>query len=436
MSDSVSEERLRLRWGPEEEVRVGVLSRFERRLGGLVEGAFAKVFKGGVEPVELAGALREETDSRRVISATRTLVPNDFLIELSGRDHEHLVPYEQALATELAEIIKDHAADQRYTFVGNVRVRFARNDSLDTGIFTVSSGVIGPAAGAPGRPGWPSQVPHGARPAAGGRPGRWGPVWGRRWPPHPCRTHLRSPRHLMLLPRPRPPGQPADLWARPPGPPGEGAAAPRPAPGAPPQGGDPGVSAPGGGAAPGGQGAPGAGAPPGAAAPEAGWVPAGQPGRPQPGQAGQERLGKGSPGPMPPDAGAGMAAPGGWNAIPGRPRLLVAAAGDEGPQGGLIREYAIEGDHVLVGRTAESTIRLTDTRVSRRHGEITRLAGAANGMDVYLYRDLDSTNGSLVNGQRVSRAELRDGDQIQLGSTTLVFRVDPLGYRGYGPGQR
>ena len=144
---------------------MGVLSRFERRLGGLVEGAFAKVFKGGVEPVELAGALREETDSRRVISATRTLVPNDFLIELSGRDHEHLVPFEQALATELAEIIKDHAADQRYTFVGNVRVRFARNDSLDTGIFTVSSGVIGPAAGAPGRPGWPPQVPHGARPA-------------------------------------------------------------------------------------------------------------------------------------------------------------------------------------------------------------------------------------------------------------------------------
>jgi pSer/pThr/pTyr-binding forkhead associated (FHA) protein len=131
-----------------------------------------------------------------------------------------------------------------------------------------------------------------------------------------------------------------------------------------------------------------------------------------------------------------MVAPGGWNAIPGRPRLLVAAAGDEGPQGGLVREYAIEGDHMLVGRTAESTIRLTDTRVSRRHGEITRLAGAANGMDVYLYRDLDSTNGSLVNGQRVSRAELRDGDQIQLGSTTLVFRVDPVGYRGYGPGQR
>ena len=411
---------------------MGVLSRFERRLGGLVEGAFAKVFKGGVEPVELAGALREETDSRRVISATRTLVPNDFLIELSGRDHEHLVPFEQALATELAEIIKDHAADQRYTFVGNVRVRFARNDSLDTGIFTVSSGVIGPAAGVPGRPGWPPQVPHGARPA-----GPAGPVG----PPTPMPHAPQAPPAPHAPAASQAPGQPADLWARPPGPGGGGVAAPGPAPEALPQGGDPGVSAPGGGAAPGGQGAPGGGGPPGAAAPGAGWLPAGQPGQPgqqpgQPGQPGQERLSKGPAGPVPPDAGAGMVAPGGWNAIPGRPRLLVAAAGDEGPQGGLVREYAIEGDHMLVGRTAESTIRLTDTRVSRRHGEITRLAGAANGMDVYLYRDLDSTNGSLVNGQRVSRAELRDGDQIQLGSTTLVFRVDPVGYRGYGPGQR
>ena len=70
MSDSVSRGAAPITLGPEEEIRVGVLSRFERRLGGLVEGAFAKVFKGGVEPVELAGALREETDSRRVISAT------------------------------------------------------------------------------------------------------------------------------------------------------------------------------------------------------------------------------------------------------------------------------------------------------------------------------------------------------------------------------
>lgn len=129
-----------------------------------------------------------------------------------------------------------------------------------------------------------------------------------------------------------------------------------------------------------------------------------------------------------------MAASPGWNAIPGRPRLVLAGAGDSG-QSSHGGEYTIDGDHVLLGRTAESTIRLADTRVSRRHGEITRLAGAANGVDVYIYRDLDSTNGSLLNGRRVSRAELHDGDRIELGSTTLVFRVDPVRYP-YGPGPR
>ena len=65
---------------------MGVLQRFERRLGGLVEGAFAKVFKGGVEPVELAGALTRECDDRKATSAKRTLVPNDFVIHLSDSD--------------------------------------------------------------------------------------------------------------------------------------------------------------------------------------------------------------------------------------------------------------------------------------------------------------------------------------------------------------
>ena len=45
---------------------MGALQRFERRLGGLVEGAFARVFKGGVEPVELASALREMHPDARV----------------------------------------------------------------------------------------------------------------------------------------------------------------------------------------------------------------------------------------------------------------------------------------------------------------------------------------------------------------------------------
>ena len=62
---------------------VGVLQRFERRLGGLVEGAFAKVFKGDVQPVEVAGALQRETDDKKtIVGQGKVLVPNDFVVEL------------------------------------------------------------------------------------------------------------------------------------------------------------------------------------------------------------------------------------------------------------------------------------------------------------------------------------------------------------------
>lgn len=139
---------------------MGVLQRFERRLGGLVEGAFAKVFKGGVEPVELAGALARECDDRKAVSATRSLVPNEFTISLSDQDYERLSPYSQALGEELATLVREHAAEQRYTFVGPVIVKLAHDGELPLGIYRVESSV----SGAPGLSG-----PGGGRHPSGSR---------------------------------------------------------------------------------------------------------------------------------------------------------------------------------------------------------------------------------------------------------------------------
>lgn len=163
---------------------MGILQRFERRLGGLVEGAFARVFKGGVEPVEIAAALRREADDHRAISPTRTLVPNVYRIELSRSDYERLTPYLQPLSDELADIVAEHAAESRYTFVGAVDVRFALDDNVDVGVFHVRSEVNsdGPApapirqpvaaAPAPVRrpvpPAAPAPMPTATQPAAAG----------------------------------------------------------------------------------------------------------------------------------------------------------------------------------------------------------------------------------------------------------------------------
>jgi hypothetical protein len=129
---------------------VGVLQRFERRLGGLVEGAFARVFKGGVEPVELAEALTRECDERRARGAKRTLVPNEFVIHLSDPDYARLAPYRQALGDELATLVREHATAQRYTFVAPVQVSLELDPELSVGRYEIESAVAGqaPARGA------------------------------------------------------------------------------------------------------------------------------------------------------------------------------------------------------------------------------------------------------------------------------------------------
>ena len=113
---------------------VGVLQRFERRLGGLVEGTFAKVFKGEVQPVEIASALQREADDRKtVVAEGRVLVPNDYVVELGSSDYSRLAPYEGPLGKELASMVSEHADEQGYSFVGPVKVRLEEVGELDTG---------------------------------------------------------------------------------------------------------------------------------------------------------------------------------------------------------------------------------------------------------------------------------------------------------------
>ena len=72
---------------------MSLAQRFERRLEGLVGGAFARVFKGQVEPVEIGSALqREAADKRNVMGNGKVLSPNRYRVTLSPSDYERLVP--------------------------------------------------------------------------------------------------------------------------------------------------------------------------------------------------------------------------------------------------------------------------------------------------------------------------------------------------------
>jgi len=134
---------------------VGALQRFEKRLEGMVEGAFAKVFKGVVHPVEILNAMQGEAAAQKSpLPGGRILVPNRYVVHLSAADHARLAPYASALSKELAQTHSEYLGEQGWVVYGDVVVEFARDDALDTGTFHVVGHVhtggdagVGAAAG-------------------------------------------------------------------------------------------------------------------------------------------------------------------------------------------------------------------------------------------------------------------------------------------------
>ncbi len=70
----------------------------------------------------------------------------------------------------------------------------------------------------------------------------------------------------------------------------------------------------------------------------------------------------------------------------------------------------------MIGRSHTCNLTLDDDTVSRQHAELREEDGS------WVITDLDSTNGVRVNGWRVPRAVLREGDLVSLGATRLAFR--------------
>jgi hypothetical protein len=88
------------------------------------------------------------------------------------------------------------------------------------------------------------------------------------------------------------------------------------------------------------------------------------------------------------------------------------------------REHRLIGDTIIIGRAVENDIVITSKRVSREHARVRR-----EGWRVIL-EDLDSTNGTFLNGERVlAPVELRDEDHITIGDVTLTFHDPDITYR-------
>src|SRR6266849_10021127 len=83
----------------------------------------------------------------------------------------------------------------------------------------------------------------------------------------------------------------------------------------------------------------------------------------------------------------------------------------------------LERKEVTLGRALEADVRVSDSRASRLHARITTERGEKKGERRYRLTDLDSTNGTILNGKPIDEAFLLDGDKFEIGDQLIRFEM-------------
>ncbi len=83
--------------------------------------------------------------------------------------------------------------------------------------------------------------------------------------------------------------------------------------------------------------------------------------------------------------------------------------------------YELEADETMIGRNPTTDITLLDDGISREHAIISY----EESTHEYVVEDLQSTNGTKVNGKRVRSATLQPNDEIRIGNTSFRFGIGP-----------
>ena len=396
---------------------MSLAQRFERRLEGVVGSAFARVFKGQVEPVEIGNALqREAGDKRAVMPNGQVLAPNRYRVSLGTQDYERLVPWEGQLCNSLAELVQEYLDDHSMATVGDIEVYLHHDDTLHTGVFGVASRMEAAAPprqrpfdslslpAVPGQDPGQYEHPFGSPPQSHGASAYPGPEqhpeapydYDRSGPaPSDGNAYTDNPNQSY---EGQPPYQPAAPYGQ--GDYGHGGYDQ----GQYPQGQH--ESAQPGGPVPGSYGYGPAGAAGGYAA--AGYAAANAP-APQflYGQPSAEGHTAGPPSNQPYAEPRQQEPP----RPPRQPRVGVFVDGSDA-------HLILRNGSNVIGRGQDCDLQVSDQGVSRRHIDI-----QYDGRYAVVY-DLGSTNGTSVNGQPIGSHQLRHGDVIRIGHSQLVYQQE------------
>lgn len=178
---------------------MGVLQDFERRLEGAVEGFFARAFRSGLQPVELAKALQRYAEDNQHVTDAGVIVPNVFRFTLSPKDVERLASFGTSLRRELAQVVARTVDERGWTLRGPVHVLVETAEHVKYGMYELTGRVEGSQAAAssaaPARP-----ADHAPSPAPAAPPAAPGGAVAHRVT-LPDGTHVRLERGRMTLGR-------------------------------------------------------------------------------------------------------------------------------------------------------------------------------------------------------------------------------------------
>jgi hypothetical protein len=130
---------------------MGVLQDFEKRLEGAVEGFFARAFRSGLQPIELAKAVQRYAEDHQHVTSDGVVVPNVYRVQVSEKDHERLSTFGASLPRELGEVVVSTAADRGWSLRGPVKIRVEAAEQVRVGRYQLMGRVeaVGDAAARP-----------------------------------------------------------------------------------------------------------------------------------------------------------------------------------------------------------------------------------------------------------------------------------------------
>ena len=124
---------------------MNLLKSVETTIANLVEGAFGRIFRSEVRPMELARKLAREMDEHRTVSVSRVYAPNEYSVWLSPQDRARYEGVEQEVLDELCAYLLEHARREELILASHPLITFHTDERLALGEFGIQARSVRPA---------------------------------------------------------------------------------------------------------------------------------------------------------------------------------------------------------------------------------------------------------------------------------------------------